>query len=131
MSQPDQSNRPLTLSEQAIAAQAAELDRLRHRVADAQRAGRGIDPEMMAEYAQAQRSFLEAKIELEKMRMAGLLDEEPVPQEVPVETAAEEAVAVESTPVSQRPLLTASRVFWLVVILLLTALLWFMRSKFA
>lgn len=113
-----------------------------------------MDPALVAQFAQVQRAFLEAKIQIEQMRKAGILIEEPetapelaaemppvveppVAPEPVVEVATSPAVerpsVVETSPATQkgRPLLTASRVFWLLVIFLLTALLWFMRSPFA
>jgi len=124
------------LSDESLAEQALELDRLRQRVADAQAGTGKLDSALVAEFAKAQRAFLEAKIQLEQMRKAGLLAE---PEPEPLETLAAEAEAIAApehdlaAPAAAESgrLLSASRVFWLLVILLLTALLWFMRSKFA
>lgn len=125
------------LSEKSVAAQAAEVEELRSRVAAAQARGDKPDAALLAQFANAQRAFLTAKIQLEQMRMAGLLAEpEPVvvaPVEAVASPAVEAPAAFETSPAAQTGgrLLSASRVFWLLVIFLLTALLWFMRSSFA
>ncbi len=125
------------ISDQFVAAQAAELEQLRSRVAAAQAGGGKADAALLMQFANAQRAFLAAKIQLEQMRKAGLLAEEPTVTEAPVEAAASPAVEapveVDSSPATQTGgrRLTSSRVFWLLVMLLLTALLWFMRSSFS
>lgn len=146
MSLPPTPPNRIPLSEKALAAQAAELERLRSQVAAAQAEGGKLDATLVAEFARAQRAFLEAKIQMEQMRKAGLLVEEaevadvaataivaaPVVQ-AEASPATEPPATTESSPATQQGgrLLTASRVFWLLVIFLLTALLWFMRSPFA
>lgn len=123
------------LNHETVAAQAAELEILRSRVAAAQAAGAKADAALLAQFATAQRAFLTAKIQLEQMRQAGLLDPKPAPAPAEVETspAVEAPAAIEASPATQTGgrLLTASRVFWLLLIFLLTWLLWFMRSSFA
>ena len=142
MSLPPTPPNRIPLSEKALAAQAAELERLRSQVAAAQAGGGKLDATLVAEFARAQRAFLEAKIQMEQMRKAGLLVEEvevtAVTEPAPVvqaeaSPATEPPATTESSPATQQGgrLLTASRVFWLLVIFLLTALLWFMRSPFA
>ncbi|MEQ1860215.1 MAG: hypothetical protein ABMA13_09785 [Chthoniobacteraceae bacterium] len=142
------------LTEKAVTAQAVELELLRHSVAVAQAAGGKPDPVLMAQFAATQRAFIEAKIQLEQMRKAGTLVAEPeeiVVEAVPLESiakvkpevapeplaevAASPAVrlpiVVETSPAAQKSsrLLLASRVFWLLVMLLLTALVWFTYSR--
>jgi hypothetical protein len=147
------------LTEKAIAAQAAKLEQLRGRVASAQAAGEKLDPVLVAEFATAQRAFIVAKIQLEQLRKAGLLVEAPeeivveaaelapvaaivepeieaVPMpviEVAASPASEPSVVIQTSPAVQKSgrLLTASRVFWLLLILALTFLLWFLRSPLA
>ncbi len=145
----------IPLSEKALAAQAAAVERLRAKLAAARDQKLELDPQLVAHYAQAQRAFIEAKIEIQRLRNTGTFTEEaydeeaflncleleinppPEPQPEPVvkataSPASEVAKAVETSTSTRKegPLLSASRAFWIVVILLLTSLFWFLHSPF-
>jgi hypothetical protein len=122
-------------SDESVTAQAEELAWLRQRVAVAQAENGVIDPALVAEFAAAQRAFLDAKIQLERMRMAGLLDtgspDEYVPEEIaPEEAAIPEASEQQAERIGRR-ILTASSDFWVTVIVLLTAFVCFQHSPFS
>jgi hypothetical protein len=144
----------IPLSEKALAAQAAAVERLRLKLAAARDQKLELNPRLVAGYAQAQRAFIEAKIEIQRLRKAGTFAEEtydeeaflnsleleinPPPEPEPVvevETSpvAEAAVAEETSPARRqgRPLLSASRAFWITILVLLTSLFWFMHSPLA
>src|SRR5436190_12946884 len=64
-------------SNEALAVQAEQLARLRNHLADSQAKTGAVDQSALAEFAQIQRDFIEGKIQLEQMKMAGSCHEQP------------------------------------------------------
>lgn len=143
----------IPLSEKALAAQAAAVERLRVKLAAARDQKLELDPQLVAHYAQAQRAFIEAKIEIQRLRHIGTFTEEtydeeafqncleleinPPPEPEPViEVVASpmaEAPVSEQTSASTsrgRPLPSGWRAFLIVVLAVLTSLFWFLHSPF-
>lgn len=128
------------LNDQALAAKAAELEILRSRIAAAQAGGGKADSALLMQFANAQRAFIAAKIQLEQVRkvqaeeskVAQIAAEAKAAAEA-ASAAAQAAATAQSSPATQTGgrLLTASRAFWLFMILSLTFLLWFLQSRFA
>jgi hypothetical protein len=124
-------------SEEALEEQAAQLASLRNRVAAAQAETGYADPALIAEFAEAQRCFLDAKIRLEQMRMDGLLYEEAAEECIPdagedarpVLFSHDEDIATMADLHGQ--LLEGSPEFWAIVILLLGAFACFQYSPFS
>ena len=114
-----------------LALEAAELASLRARVVAAQARTRAADPALIAEFAEAQRSYLEAKIRLERQRMEEMLYAEPV--EIPLSPEAPwiEPPVTEVPLPARRRLLTGSKSFWVTVIVLLTCLACFLHSPYS
>lgn len=143
MSLPPQPEISLALSEQALTAQAAALEQLRFRVAAAQASGKMLDMALVAQFATAQRDFIDAKIAFERMRktaaeaaaaaaeQAAFEAAEQAAAEAAAAEAAALAAAAEAEARRQSRMFQASPIFWIVVALLLAALLWFNWSKFA
>ena len=126
-----------TLSdEDSLAVQAAHLAALRTRVQAMQSQFGATDIGLIAEFAEAQKNYLEAKIRFEEKRLAQLDYERSVQAAIEAErSSAEATVPVEqavSSPVrSERRLLAGSRHFWGTVIFLLAALVCFLHSPYS
>jgi len=142
MSLPPDPNTSLALSEQALTAQAAALEQLRFRVAEAQAGGGQLDMALVAEFAAAQRDFIDAKIAFERVRKAAAEAAAAAAEQAAIEAA--ERAAAEAAAAEAAAILAAAeaearrqkrvRFLWqalgVVVILSLAALLWSMRGEF-
>jgi hypothetical protein len=118
-------------TEDPLALEAAELASLRARVVAAQARTRVADPALIAEFAEAQRSYLEAKIQLERQRMEETLYAEPVEAELSSDTPWTEPRLAQAAPPGSRRLLAGSNSFWITVIVLLAFLACFLHSPYS
>lgn len=146
----------IPLSEKALAAQAAAVERLRARLAAARDQKLELNPLWVAHYAQAQRAFLEAKIEIARLRKEGSFTEEVYDEQAfldcleleinpPPEPEPEPVVEVVRSPVAEVPgseqtsattnrgraAASRRRTFLIVVLVLLTSLFCFLHSPLA
>jgi hypothetical protein len=132
---PDCSNGTLS-DEDSLAVQAAHLAALRTRVQAMQSKFGATDVGLIAEFAEAQKNYLESKIRFEERRLAKLDYERSVHAAMEAERSSAAAVApAEETRASpartERRLLAGSRHFWAVVIFLLGALACFLHSPYS
>jgi hypothetical protein len=109
----------------SLPAQAEQLDRLRLRLMESQAQGGKPDPVLLAEYARAQQAFLSAKIQHERQRAAAEWEAQQAAEAQAIEAAAREAelaasIAASASTRRSKPLLSASRQFWVTIIVLLT-----------
>lgn len=128
-------------SDDPLALQAARVASLRARAAAAQAKTGVPDPVLIAEFAEAQRAYLEATIQSAKQRKAEVQNPEP-----PAPPAPTPAPSVPAEPVAEKPpaqprgksgaggkkrRLKGSNGFWLTVIFLLTFLACFLHSPYS
>ena len=112
-------------SSQTLREQAEHLDRLRLRIMEAQASGGKPDPKLLAEYARLQQAFLADKISYEQQRMWAEWEAQQRAEAEALEAAAREAEAAAlaaSSPALRRgrPILSASRHFWVTIVVVLT-----------
>ena len=126
------------LSEEVLTRKAEQLARLRNQVAACQARTGAIDPTLLAEFAEIQRTFIHDTIHFEQLHIAGSQDEQPRDEKsVDDQTSRGEtkppAADTSSSPPPQEGtrLLEASPHFWLTVIILLSAFVTFLHSPFS
>jgi hypothetical protein len=88
-----------------LQAEAAQVERLRRQIAEMPAKGESVSPQMLAEFARAQKSYLDRKIEFEKLKRteSGILKMPSAVREVP-EPTVDPGVPVPAslaTPLSQ------------------------------
>jgi hypothetical protein len=117
-------------TEDELAGRAAGLALLRHRVTTVQAKTGSLDRPLIAEFAQAQRNYLDAKIRLEQIRKAGLLAEQSPADPLREVLITPDMIVPPVVAKVYRPrIFEGSVAFWTTVILLLTALACFQHSS--
>jgi hypothetical protein len=129
---------PAVPRENPLQAEAAAVERLRRQIAEMPAKGEVASPELLAEFARAQKSYLDKKIgfEMQRRKLAGSgVNEAPAPSNGPSSTIStiptgESESKPAAAPVPMSPNRSASRMVLIVGgIAALAALLWFVLTR--
>jgi hypothetical protein len=129
---------PAVPRENPLQAEAATVERLRRQIAEMPAKGEVASPELLSEFARAQKSYLDKKIgfEMQRRKLAGSgVNAAPAPSAGPSSTITTAPTSVSEskpvpTPAQTSPTRSGSRIILIVgVVAALAALAWFLLSR--